>query len=86
MLRQVARDDESLGNIFRLVLWLAVEDIALFKLDPLCELLKRCGASVLANYHNNHSSAEIVGCLAEVMRKNMTNKITSDESSLFIVF
>ena len=83
MLRQVAQDDESLGNIFR---WLAVRDIAQFKLDSLCELLKRCGALVLGNYHNNHSSAEIVGCLAEVMRKSMTNKITSDESSLFIVF
>ena len=37
----------------------------------------------LANYHNNHSSAEIVGCLAEVMRKNMVKRMTSDESSLF---
>ena len=72
MLQQVAQDDENLANIFRLVLWLAVEDTALFKLDSLCELLKRCGASVLPNYHNNHSSAEIVGCLAEVMQKNMT--------------
>lgn len=63
-----------------------MEDIALFKLESLCELLKRCGASILSNYHNNHSSAEIVGCLAEVMRKNMIKKITSDESSIFIAF
>ena len=70
MLRQIAQDDESLGNIFCLVLWVGIEDITLFKLDSLWELLKRCCASVLRNYHNNHSSAEIVGWFAEVMRKN----------------
>ena len=75
VLKEVLREDNGLTNTFRLVLWLAKEDIALLKIDSLCATLNRCSGSILSNYRNNHSAAEMATCLAEVLRGQLTEKV-----------
>ena len=75
VLKEVRREGNGLANTFRLVLWLAKEDVALLKIDSLCETLNRCGGSVLHNYRNNHSAAEMATCLAEVLRGHLVQKV-----------
>ena len=77
MLKETTREDSGLANTFRLVLWLAKEDIALLKIDSLCATLGRCGASVLGNYRNNHSAAEMASCLAEILRSELVDQVTA---------
>ena len=58
--------ENGLLNLFKAILFLAREDVALHKLNSLCSLICTCGADMVTAYRNAHSSSEMLACLTKV--------------------
>ena len=71
MLRELERNDQGLINMFRSMLYLAREDLAILKFNTLCGLVQSCGAPMLNSYRNSHSGSEMLKCLASVVRSDL---------------
>ena len=71
ILQELQRNDKALVNLFRVMLCLAREDLAILKFDVLCSLVGKCGAQILNSYRNNHSGSEILQTLATTLTADL---------------
>ena len=66
---------ENLFPLFKGTLFLAREDIALYKSEAIYHLMDDLNVNVLKSYRNNHGASEILEAIASILEDDLLNKL-----------